>query len=182
MKFLCHLVSLIEGSSDLDGLPEDVYNEIQKNLRDGAKDQDHQWANALDLTHKAYDIAGVQRPTPDMKNAWTQYEENLQYAVAQLAKYRGMDGDWRMSSAIFREAMEKKIKFSVVELGDKSSKSYTVLAKNIAEVIDEIERLGKSQYDVSVKQSTNPENPYSAILSFAKWGIRKNYRIKIQQL
>lgn len=182
MKLLQYLTILQESSDNLDQLPEDVFSEIQKNIRDGAKDLDQHWANALELTQKAYEVAGVQRPTPDMKNAWKQYEENLQYAVEQLAKYRGMDGDWRMSSAIFREAMEKKYTFRVTEMGNNSSKTYTIQAKNITEIIDDIERASKPQFDVSVKQSNDPENPNAAILSFSKWGIRKNYRIRIQQL
>ncbi len=80
---------------------------IQKLIRDGTKPdketgQYQQWANALHLVHKAYEVAGIQRPTPDMPDLWKQYEENIQFAVAQLSKAHGVNGDWRMSSSEFR--------------------------------------------------------------------------------
>jgi len=167
-------------ASDMSQLPEDVMNEIQKNIRDGAKDLDQNWSNALDLVHKAYEVAGVQRPMPEMKEAWKQYETNLQYSVEQLAKFRGMEGDWRMSSSIFREAMERRLKFRVVEMGDKFGKSHMIDAKSIDDVINAI-KSKSSDYDVTVDHSKDPEHPNMATISFSKWGIRKNYRIKIQQ-
>ena len=81
---------------------------IQKNIRTGAKpDKDtgqfQNWANALHLVHKAYEVAQIQRPTPDMKELWKQYEENIKYAVEELAKTRGIDGEWRMSAHELRD-------------------------------------------------------------------------------
>lgn len=172
---------LQEASSDLSELPEDVVKEVQKNIRDGAKDQEQNWANALELVHKAYEVAGVQRPTPDMVSAWKQYEENLQYAVEQLAKFRGLGGDWRMSSVIFHEAMEKRHKFRVVEMGHISQKSHIVEAKRLEEIIEAFENKD-STYDVKVNHSQDPENPNMATITFSKWGIRKKYKVKIQQL
>lgn len=97
MKFLR---SLLE-KDDLSKLPHETINEIEKLIRGGAKDKDQDWANALELVHKAYEVAQVQRPTPDMNDAWEQYEELLSYAVKELAKHRGLDGKWRMSSHVF---------------------------------------------------------------------------------
>jgi hypothetical protein len=182
MNFLKNLYILSEGDSNLDALPEDVIKEIQKNIRNGAKDLDQDWPNALGLVQKAYLVAGVHRPDPSIKNAWKQYEENLQYAVNELAKYRGMDGDWRMSSAVFHEAMEKQHKFSVVEMGDKFGKSHTVSAKSLDDVMQHIRTKVGSMYEVKTNMSKDPDNPNSLIMSFSRWGIRRNYRIKIQQL
>ena len=172
----------INEGDDLDSISSDMFSEIQKNIRDGAKDQEQMWANALDLVHKAYEVAGVERPTPDLKNAWKQYEENLQYAVSQLAKERGMDGDWRMSSAVFREAMERNIKFRIIEMGDKFGKGHTVTAKSLDDVISTIKNKGSGQFDVDVNKSSDGDNPNMATLSFSKFGIRKNYKVRIQQL
>ena len=173
---------ILNEADDYDSLPSDVISELQKNIRDGAKDREQLWANALELVHKAYEVAGVQRPTPDLKNAWKQYEENLTYAVQQLAKERGMQDDWRMSSAVFREAMEKKYSFRVVEMGDKFGKGHTVEAKSLDEVIASIKNKSSGHFDVKVAKSTDVENPRMATLSFSKWGIKRNYRVKIQQL
>lgn len=177
MKLLNDLYQLTEAKEDLSKLPEDVVKEIQKNIREGASDQEQMWANALELTHKAYEVAGVQRPTPDMKTAWTQYEENLQYAVQQLSKHRGLDSDWRMSSAMFHEAMEKKTTFRVHANGSKGSETYKVHAKTIDDVVEGLKKNNRDLYDVDVKRPSDQ----SAVVTFSKWGIKKNYRLKIEK-
>jgi len=48
------LITTVNEGDDLDALPPDVVSEIQKNIRDGAKDIQQKWANALELVHKAY--------------------------------------------------------------------------------------------------------------------------------
>jgi len=182
MHFLKDLHVLIEAGDPLDALPEDAFAEIQKNIKSGAKDLDQDWANALDLVHKAYKVSGVERPTPDLKNAWKQYETNLQFAVEQLAKHRGMDADWRMSSAIFHEALERKFKFRVIEMGDNHGKGHEVEAASIDDIVDSIKKRTENIHDVKVTKSKDKENPNSVMLSFSKWGIRNNYRVKIIQI
>lgn len=76
---------------------------IKKNIRTGAKPDKESgefqpWANALQLVHKAYEVANIQRPTPGMKDLWDQYVEIIKFAVKELAKTRGIDGDWRMTA------------------------------------------------------------------------------------
>jgi hypothetical protein len=181
MRFLKDLNTLAEGEA-LDALPEDAMSEIQKNIKAGAKDLDQDWPNALGLVHKAYSVSGVERPSVDMQNAWKQYETNLQIAVEYLAKYRGMDGDWRMSSAIFHEALERKFKFRVVELGSESSKSHDVEAKSLNDIVDAITNKTNNTHDVKVTKSKDKESPNAVTVSFSKWGIRKNYQVKISQL
>ena len=107
MSFLTDLLIINEGS-DLTELTPDIMSDIQKNIRKGASETEQKWANALHLVQKAYEVSGVQRPEPDMKAAWKQYEENITYSVQQLAKFRGMDADWRMSASVFHEAMTPK--------------------------------------------------------------------------
>ena len=182
MTLLSDLI-ILNDAEDLDSISSDMMKDIQKNIRDGAKDQEQMWANALELIHKAYEAAGVERPSPDLKNAWKQYEENLQLAVTMLAKERGMDGDWRMSSAVFREAMEfRSHKFRITELGDKFGKGHTTTAKSLDDVIASIKNKGNGAFDVDVKMSSDGDNPRMATLSFSKFGIRKNYKVRIQQL
>lgn len=84
-------------------LPQATVDHLKKLIREGCKPdketgQYQPWANALQLVHKAYEVAHVQRPTPDMKELWKQYEEIIQFAVKELAKTRGIDGSWRMSA------------------------------------------------------------------------------------
>lgn len=182
MSFLKDLHTLHEADDPLDAIPEDAFAEIQKNIKSGAKDLDQDWANALDLVHKAYDVSGVQRPTPDLQNAWKQYETNLQFAVEQLAKHRGMEADWRMSSAVFHEALERKFKFRVVELGDSHSKGHEVEASSIEDIISSIKKRTEGVHDVKITKSKDKENPNSVTMSFSKWGIRNNYKVRITQI
>lgn len=177
MSLLKDLTFMPEGQT-LDALPEDVMSEIRKNIKNGAKDQEQKWANALELVHKAYEVAGIQRPSPDMKNAWKQYEQNLEYAVQQLAKYRGLKGDWRMSSAVFHEALEKRLQFTVHISSPSGSTSYKSEARSLTEIIQEIQEGDKSGYDIKVKPS---DDGMSATLTFFRFGVRVKYRVDITQ-
>lgn len=177
MKLLTDLLKIAEGK-DLTELPHDAMSEIQKNIRDGAKDLEQTWANALHLVQKAYEVAGTQRPDPGMQAAWKQYEENIEYAVQQLAKYRGMDGDWRMSAHVFHEAMAKQMTFRVSSEGQKSKDTYQVQAKSLDDILDSIHDRNTDMYDIEVKKAGDG---LSAVLLFSKYGIKKNYRLKIQQ-
>lgn len=165
-----------EAKDDLSKLPEDVMNEIQKNIRDGAKDLEQQWFNALEVVHKAYSVAGVERPTPDMKEAWEQYEKNIQYGVEQLAKYRGMEGDWRMSSHIFHESMEKEFVFVITVITGESSRSYETKAPSIDYVIEYLKKNSRD-YDIDVKRISNNE----ATLNFSLYNVKQNFKIRIKR-
>lgn len=171
------IITSINEEEDPEMLPPDVMSELQKNIRDGAKDIQQKWANALELVHKAYEVAGVDRPTPDMRKGWKQYEENLTYAVQQLAKFRGMDGDWRMSSAIFTEALEAKKKvYRVSYFGEDAGEGKTVEANSIDDVIERLAH--HDSYDVKVHKASDNE----ARLSFSRWGIKKNGHVEIKRI
>ena len=176
MNLLANMLMVGEGE-DLNALPEDTFNDIQKRIKDGAKDLDQVWANALELVHKAYEVEGVQRPTPDLKDAWEQYEENIAYAVEMLGKYKGMDGDWRMSSSIFREAMEPRTSFRVFASSGMSGHAMSVNAKSLDEVIEAISKKNAGSHDIDVKRHSD----HSATLLFSKYGIKRNYRLKIER-
>lgn len=183
MDFLNSLYILSEAKNnknDLSILPEDVIKELKKNIKDGASDLEQDWANALELVHQAYKIAGVERPTPSEAGAWKQYEELLQLAVEELADSR-KDGDssWRMSSTVFREAMEKHIKVRVYEVGDKFAKGHTVEAKNMEEVIEMIRKqAGEKAFDMDVEE----HDPSSYTCRFSYQGIKRPYHVKLQRL
>ena len=146
MSLLKELV-LSEQSDDMSRLPQEDMRAIQGNIRKGAEDLDQQWANALELVHKAYEVEGIERPRPEMKTAWEQYEENLTYAVQQLAKNRGMDGDWRMSSSMFHEARQVQNKFSVKTISPEGEVEQIVEANNIDDVITR--QVALSEYDAT---------------------------------
>ena len=177
MTFLTDLLVINEGS-DLTELTPDIITDIQKNIRKGASDTEQKWANALHLVQKAYEISGVQRPDPDMKAAWKQYEENITYSVQQLAKFRGMDADWRMSAHVFHEAMTRQMTYRVSSEGANEKDTYQVAAKSLDELIDGINSKNTDLYDIDVKKA---DDGRSATLMFSKWGIKKNYRLKIEQ-
>lgn len=170
MRFLNDLIELSEADKELSRLPKDILTGIKSNIRKGAENLDQKWANALELVHKAYEIAGVERPQPSMAGAWEQYEENLQFAVKQLADNRGMDDDWRMSSAVFREAKNlRKVKVMI------DDESYIVEATSVEDVVKSFKN--QDQYDVTVNKYQ-----YITELKFSKFGINKNTKVSLQQV
>lgn len=84
-------------------LPQGTIDQLKKLITQGAKPNKEggfeNWSNSLHLVHKSFQVSGIQRPTPDMKDLWKQYEELIGHAVKELSKYRGIDGGWRMSSS-----------------------------------------------------------------------------------
>jgi len=182
MDFLTSLYVLSEANNkkkDLTILPDDVIKELKKNIKDGAADLEQKWANALELVQKAYSVAGVERPEPS-DGAWKQYEEMLQIAVEELADARkDFDSSWRMSSTVFREAMEKRIKVRVFEVGDKFAKGHTVEAHNMEEVIEMVRKqAGQKAFDVDIKE----HDPSSCTINFSYQGVKRPYHIKLQRL
>jgi hypothetical protein len=167
---------LSEGK-DLSELPYDVLADIKSNIRKGAADLEQEWANALHLVHKAYQVEAAERPDPSMKAAWKQYEESIEYAVQQLLKYRGLDGEWRMSSAMFHVALERQIKFRVTSEGGTSGQNYTVMAKSLNDVVDSIKAGNTGLVDITDHRSADGQ---TATLRFAKWGIERNHRLVIE--
>jgi len=103
MHFLKELKDIkLKDADDLSTLPEETVKEIQKLIKTGSENS-NEWSNALELVHKAYQLLNVERPRPDMKAAWEQYEINIQYAIEQLAKMYGLNGDWRMTASSLTE-------------------------------------------------------------------------------
>lgn len=92
-------------------LPTSLVAEIRKNIRDGAKLTDQKWKNALELVHKAYEVANVKRPSPEDVTAWQQYEKLIRYGVQQLADTRGQDADWRMTPISIREGDDGRLNY-----------------------------------------------------------------------
>lgn len=174
------LRSLLREDEELSRLPKEKIDEIEKLVRDGAKDTEQKWANALELVHKAYEVANVQRPTPDMEAAWKQYEDILCNAVKELAKVRGLDGDWRMSAHIFHEAAPAITprKFQISTTVDSLPVVSTSTANNIDEVIAPIQRYNITGHDIEVKH----RSPNHCCLYFCKDGKRTGHKITIKAL
>ena len=177
MKLLRDILPLAEGK-DMSELPEGTMSEIQSNMRKGAKDKDQDWSNALELCHKAYEVCGVERPDPSWKTAWKQYEENIQYAVQMLAKFHGLDGNWRMSSRSLRESDgdQPKRTFRVQVTGPNlKDTDFIIGAENRQEVVREVKAAFKGQYKV---QAENVDE--GAELTFWSMGVRTNNKISIK--
>lgn len=181
MKFLQELYSsqLNEKPEDLSALPEDVMKEIQKNIRDGADDKEQDWANALELVHKAYDVAGVDRPMPNMEAAWEQYEENIQYAVKQLSKSRGVKADWRMSASNLGEQRESPKEFVVLD--EEEQNVISILeGQSMDHVIKQIVA-NQQQTDAPVRTKPKVLNETHGILEFWYHGGVKGSTYHIRQ-
>ena len=117
---------------DNSAIPEDSIKELQKMIRKGVENSG-QWSNALEVVHKAYEVTDIQRPTPDMAGAWTQYETLITYAVQQLTKVHGINGTWRMTSEDFTEKSKYIIEYHTpnngIELID-------IEANNVDEIVE----------------------------------------------
>jgi hypothetical protein len=154
---------LIEASTstftknDLTTLPEEMVKEIKKIIRKGAEDLDQKWANALELVHHGYEQTGTIRPSPDMKGAWNQYEDIISYSVDQLAKNRGLTGDWRMSSSIFNESAHHPLIYYIRYInGKRISETHMLEAKDILEVADLAKKAVKKKgVEIKVKRLNN---------------------------
>ena len=163
LKDLVEIQDITSRAPSPDALPPGTMDDIQKSIRDGVKPdketgQYQQWANALHLVHKAYQINGIQRPTPQMTDAWKQYEENIQYAVKELAKTHGMDADWRMSSSVFHEALElaKGNGLEIQITDEDSTSSHTVSAEDVADIVGSLKETAASDgYKVKILEEDN---------------------------
>lgn len=121
MSFLRELnrTSKLDEAEDLSELPYDVYNELENHIRNGAKDMDKQVKNALALVKEAYKVENVELPHPAMKKAWEQFTKLITYSAEKLLKYRGQDGDWRISAYQFRESFEAQKTYAItIKRGD----------------------------------------------------------------
>lgn len=140
-KFLASL--LVTEATDITALPEQVVDELKKLVKKGASDLQQDWANALELVHKAYQVANVRRPAPDQKGAWKQYEGLIEDAVHALRKTRGVSGKWRMTTTKLREQVqldpnEKSIGKRRFFVDIPNVGSTEVDAKNIDEIIEQM--------------------------------------------
>jgi hypothetical protein len=168
-------------ADDLSKLSNDQVSQLEKLVRDGANDTEQQWANALELVHKAYEVAQIQRPTPDMESAWKQYEEILCLAVKQLAKKRGLDGKWRMSAHIFHEAAPATPdmpRFEITSEIDGLPVVSRTKAHTIDDVISPIYRYNITGHDLEVKHRSKNH----CCVHFVKDGKRTGNKITIKRL
>lgn len=169
---------VVEQSGDMSAIPPQSLDEIRKNIRTGAKDLDQKWANALELVNKAYEVARVQRPIPAMAGGWKQYEEMIQYAVEQLAKTRGLRGDWRMSAAMFTEQEERMSEYTITvhsPIGEQS-----VVYKFESESAGQSWALSQLPPDIkqayTIKRSALPDG---IKLTFWKGSIKSSWALSI---
>lgn len=89
---------LFEMDGDQSELPTEKFDAIMHELQELSKDHTRSFASALAMVHEAYRICDIERPSPSMKGAWTQYEKAIQAAVQYLGK-NNPDGNWRLTSA-----------------------------------------------------------------------------------
>lgn len=178
MNFLREIHNISEGkTTDLGILPSDIIAELQYKIRKGSQDVKQRWANALELVHKAYEVVGVQRPTPEMTEAWKQYESLIQYAVQRLAKDRGMGDDWRMSASTFHEAESQLNKFKVViDLID--PQIVHVESESVQHILDKIQQTLSPEIEMKVV----PLSETTTQIKFSTFGICKKQTVLIEKM
>jgi len=88
-----------------------------------------------------------------------------------------MDGDWRMSSSIFTEAMipRRPRTFRITYSGHDTGHGTTVDAEDIDQIINEL--TSDHQYEAKVHKTQN-----EATISFSKWGIKKGGTVTIRRV
>lgn len=130
---------------DFSALSNATVAKLEKLIRKGAADIEQQWANALELVHKAYQVANINIPTPDKKAAWQQYENLISYAVKQLYNTRGINGKWRVTTPAvndvlvsenvdLEDSINKRKSYFFVEIPKKGNAE--IKASNLDEIIN----------------------------------------------
>jgi hypothetical protein len=164
--------------TDHSELPDGDLSKIKSNISKGAKDTNQLWANALELVHQAYEIAQIQRPDITMEGAWKQYEEMIKYAVQELAKARGMDGDWRMTSlSEGKQADVEEIDFSIETTVDGLPVNVIRKAKSIDEIIKPFYSHNVTGHDIELRH----RGPNNVCLYFCKDGKRTGDKVQIRK-
>jgi len=181
MTFIDHL---LQEADDLTALPDLVVGEIKKNIGAGAKDLTQKWKNALELVHKAYHVSNVRTPTPDQKGAWKQYETLIQHGVRELTKTRGIDGEWRTSNVLVREASGEeshigKTRFFIEIPGERAQE---VDGTNMDEIIEAISnKIRASKHVRGTKVRIEERTKTHAVLTVWVNDIKRE-RIVIKQV
>lgn len=162
---------------DLSALTDDTIKELKKNIRDGAKDVEQRWANALELVHKAYEVAEVQRPDITMRDAWKQYESLIRFAVNELANTRGMDGEWRMTNQITVEGVDCNFCFVVRgKTFDGENYQHEVFTDDIANVVGPI--VEQTPHGCTVDTYVDDND---AVIHFKENGVRTGDKIYVHK-
>lgn len=164
--------------NDLSELPESDIKKIKTNIRKGAQDLEQLWANALELVHQAYEVAQIQRPDLTMEKAWKQYEEMIKYAVEELTKARGIDGDWRMSSASLHEAAkDEEYEFNMETNVEGLPVNVVKKAKTIDELIKPFYANNITGHDIELRH----RGANNVCLYFCKDGKRTGDKVIIRK-
>jgi hypothetical protein len=164
--------------TDLSELPEGDLKKVKTNIRKGAQDTDQRWANALELVHTAYEVAKIQRPDITMESAWKQYEEMIKYAVQELAKARGMDDDWRMTTLSEAKKEEEEIfDFSLETNVDGLPVNVIKQAKSIDELIKPFYSHNVTGHDIELRH----RGSNNVCLYFCKDGKRTGDKVTIRK-
>lgn len=145
-------------------IPAERYGNIIKAIKDGAKNTEREWSNAIELVDSAFTECKVTIPTPDLKKPWTQYEKAIETAVKALYKVRGIDGGWRTSYTKVGEAV---IRYNV-SIGEACIE---IQANNKKQVV---ENLQKAFHDYTLSPNAD-----MSLLSISKHGIQMKEKIKI---
>lgn len=76
-------------------LPELIFKKVERKIRDGAKDYDQDWDNAIDLVDWAFQELDLERPMAS-DDRWEQYTDLVKTGVEELHKARGDNPMWHV--------------------------------------------------------------------------------------
>jgi hypothetical protein len=148
--------------TDLSELPEGDLKKVKTNIRN----------------HTAYEVAKIQRPDITMESAWKQYEEMIKYAVQELAKARGMDDDWRMTTLSEAKKEEEEIfDFSLETNVDGLPVNVIKQAKSIDELIKPFYSHNVTGHDIELRH----RGSNNVCLYFCKDGKRTGDKVTIRK-
>ena len=115
-----------------------------------------------------------------MTAAWKQYDENIAYAVQQLAKARGMKGDWRMSASSLHEQAQSTYNV-LLDIPDTEKIEATVESPDLNGIIDMVKKRVADDPECS-KYETKMEDLEDGVqMTFWMHGIRTNGVVKSQK-
>jgi hypothetical protein len=112
-----------------------------------------------------------------MEAAWKQYEEMIKHAVQELAKARGMDGDWRMTALSEAKTDVEEIEFSIETNVDGLPVNVIRKGLSIDEIIKPFYAHNVTGHDIELRH----RGANNVCLYFCKDGKRTGDKVTIKK-
>lgn len=137
-----------------------LVRQIEKSIKDAAKDPEKHWKNAIELLLTAYRAHGVKQPSAADGDKYEQHLKILRYTVRQLEYFRSNAGSWRTTERL-EESTNIKVPFEITFDGQKKVVHSTNVKDAKRELVIQLRQRG-------VICKTLAENEHSAQLTYKK--------------